>query len=148
LSDATRAAPTEAPREFRVLPLVTERNEHFWRGGEHGELRLLRCQKDGYYVHPPAPVCPRCYGKDLAPEAVSGRATVHTFTINHQPWYPGLKVPFVLAIVVLEEQEDVRLTTNIVGCEPEDVVIGMPVQVTFHQYEDIWLPFFEPRTED
>jgi len=45
---------------------------------------------------------------------VSGRATVLTFTINHQPWMPVPELPFVLAIVGIEEQDDVRVTTNII----------------------------------
>ena len=99
-------------------------------------------------MDPPAgPVCPRCLGTDLAPEATSGRAVVHTFTVNHQPWFPGLDPPYVVAIVELPEQEGLRLTTNIVGCEPDDVRIGMPVRVTFEHYDDVWLPFFEPDPE-
>jgi uncharacterized OB-fold protein len=39
-----------------------------------------------------------------------------------------------------------RLTTGIVGCEPEDVYVDMPVRVVFDNYEDVWLPFFEPVT--
>jgi uncharacterized OB-fold protein len=139
------AGAGDAIPELRILPQITERNEHFWRGGEHGELRFLRCQLCGYFIHPPTPICPRCHSKDLRAEAVSGQARVLTYTINHQPWYPGLRVPFVLAIVELPEQDDLRLTTNIVGCEPDEVTIGMPVQVTFHHYEDIWLPFFAPK---
>ena len=47
-----------APRPFRVLPAVTPENEHFWLGGAEGELRFLRCQSCGYWIHPPQPVCP------------------------------------------------------------------------------------------
>jgi uncharacterized OB-fold protein len=50
----------------------------------------------------------------------------------------------VIAIVEIEEEPGVRLTTNIVGCSPDDVHIGMPVQVVFEQYDDVWLPLFEP----
>jgi uncharacterized OB-fold protein len=81
---------------------------------------------------------------DLAPEATSGRAVVHTYTVNHQPWYPGLDPPYVVAIVALPEQEGLRLTTNIVGCTPADVRIGLPVRVNFERYDDVWLPMFEP----
>jgi hypothetical protein len=132
-------------KPFRVLPRVTPENEHFWHGGEHGELRFLRCQNCGYYIHPPTPICPQCLSKDLRPEAVSGRAVVHTYTINHQAWgFPDFDPPYVIAIVELPEQAGLRLTTNIYNCEPEDVTIGMPVQVVFDQYEDVWLPMFEP----
>jgi uncharacterized OB-fold protein len=134
---------TEA-RPFRVLPRVTEQTEPFWTGGAEGKLRFLRCQECGYFVHPPGPVCPKDLSRELEWEAVSGRATVHTYTVNHQPWYPGLDPPYVVAIVTMEEQDDLRLMTNIVGCPPEAVDVGMAVQVTFEQYDDVWLPFFHP----
>jgi uncharacterized OB-fold protein len=137
-------ANTDA-KPFRVLPRVDDTNAFFWGSGADGKLRFLRCQDDGTYVHPPAPICPVCLGRDVVPEAVSGRATVATFTINHQPWYPGLDPPYVVAIVEIEEQPSVRLMTNVIGCAPDDVRIGMPVRVTFEQYaDDVWLPFFEP----
>lgn len=133
-----------ADKPFRVLPRVTEQNEHFWRGGAQGELRFLRCQRCGYWIHPPAPVCPQCLSREVAPEATSGRAVVHTYTVNEQPWIPTLDPPYVVAIVELPEQEGLRLTTNIVNCDPYEVTIGMEVQVTFEEYDDVWLPFFEP----
>jgi uncharacterized OB-fold protein len=140
-------AAADADKPFRILPRVTPRTEHFWRGGADGRLRFLRCQQDGTYVHPPQPVCPVCLSKELEPEAVSGRATVVTYTVNHQPWIPGFDPPFVVAIVAIAEQPDVRLTTNIVGCPPENVRIGMDVQVQFQEYEDVWIPVFAPAGE-
>jgi uncharacterized OB-fold protein len=131
-------------KPFRVLPRVTPLNEHFWRGGANGELRFLRCQDDGTYVHPPAPVCPECLGKNISPEAVSGRATVLTYTLNHQQWVPSPDHPYCIAIVELEEQPGLRLMTNVVNCPAEDVRIGMPVKVLFEAYEDIFIPVFEP----
>jgi uncharacterized OB-fold protein len=134
-------------KPFRLLPLVTPENDHYWRGGAAGELCFLRCTSCRHYVHPPAPLCPDCLSRDLAPEAVSGRAVVHTYTINHQPWIPGFEPPYVVAIVELEEQPGLRLTTNVVHCEVDDVEIGMPVTVVFEDLGDgIYLPLFEPAT--
>ena len=133
-----------ADKPFRLLPRLNDQNEHFWTGGADGELRFLRCQDCGYWIHPPSPICPKCLRKNLAVEAASGRATVHTFTVNHQPWYPGLDPPYAVAIVELPEQEGLRLTTNVVGCEPDEVTVDMPVRVVFEEYEDVWLPMFEP----
>lgn len=138
---------SDAPRPFRVLPAVTPENEHFWLGGAGGELRFLRCADCGHWIHPPQPLCPACLSRSLAPEAVSGRAVVHTFTINWQPWYPALDPPYVIAIVELPEQQGLRLTTNIVGCGPDEVTIGLPVRVVFEEYDDVWLPFFTPDAE-
>ena len=129
---------------FRVLPRVDDANRHYWTGGEHGELRILRCDACRTWVHPPAPICPSCRGRSLTPEATSGRATLHTYTVNHQSWFPGLDPPYVVGIVELPEQAGLRITAGIVGVEPDDVRIGMALRVVFEQYDDVWLPFFEP----
>ncbi len=131
-------------KPFRVLPKLTDQNEGFWTGGAEGKLHLLHCQHCSHIVHPPTPFCPACQRKDLAFEPVSGRATVLTYTLNHQPWVPAPDHPYVIAIVEIEEQEGVRLMTNIVGCSPEDVTIGMAVEVVFEQHEDVYVPLFQP----
>lgn len=130
---------------FRILPLVTDENEHFWRGGAVGELRILRCQDCASWLHPPAPVCGACLSRDLAAEATSGNATVATFTINRHPWVPGFDPPYIIAIVELDEQPGLRLTTNLVNLGVDDVRIGMKVRVIFEERDDgIFLPLFEP----
>ena len=95
-------------------------------------------------MHPPQPLCPECLGKSLAPRAVSGRARVLTFTLNHQPWVPAPDHPYCIAIVEIDEQPGLRLMTNIVSCPPEEVAIDMPVQVRFEHHDDVWVPVFEP----
>jgi uncharacterized OB-fold protein len=92
------------------------------------------------------PFCPRCESRRVAPEPVSGRGTVFSFTINHKAWVPGLAVPYVLALVRLAEQDDVRLVTNIVGCAPEAVRFGIAVEVVFEAVEELWVPLFRPVT--
>lgn len=131
-------------RPFRLLPKVTPETEHFWTGGATGELRFLRCRACGYFVHPPVPVCPKCLKRDLAPEAVSGRGTVFSYTINHQAWNPTVPTPYAIALVAIDEQPELRLTTNIVGCGPDEVRVGMRVRVIFEQHGDVFLPLFEP----
>ena len=142
---------TDTTVPFRILPRVTDTNRHFWTGGERGELTFLRCRACGHYIHPPQPLCPECHSKDLGPEVVSGRATVATYSINHQPWMPGPELPYVVAIIEIVEQPSVRLTTNIVNCRPEDVRVGMPVRVVFEHHEDpegdVYIPLFEPAPE-
>jgi len=138
---------SDAPeRPFRLLPRVTPANEHFWRGGRDGELRFLRCSC-GTFVHPPSPRCPTCLSKELAPEAVSGRATVHSFTWNHQPWVPAPDHPYAIAVVSIDEQPELRLMTNLVNCTPESVRVGMRVKVVFeNRDDDVWFPLFEPQS--
>lgn len=137
--DALAAGPA-----IRVLPRLDAANEFFWTSGADGVLRFLRCSDCRHYVHPPVPRCPYClHGGTLAPEAVSGRGELHSFTVNHQQWVPGSE-RYVIGLVTIAEQDDVRLTTNVVECDEADLHIGMPVEVTFEQAEDLWLPLFRP----
>jgi uncharacterized OB-fold protein len=78
---------------------------------------------------------------------VSGRATVVAHTVNVHAWIPGSE-PYVIGLVAIDEQESVRLTTNLVDVEPEDIRTGMPVEVVFEQHEDVYLPLFRPVATD
>lgn len=80
----------------------------------------------------------------MKPQPVSGHGTVRSFSINHKQWMPNLPVLYVLALVVINEQDDVYIPTNIINCDPEDVTFGMRVKVLFEQRDNIWVPFFEP----
>jgi uncharacterized OB-fold protein len=129
---------------IRLLPRLDELNRFFWTSGADGRLRFQRCRACGKLVHPPGPRCPYCLAPGtLAPAEVSGLATLHSFTINHQQWFPGAE-PYVVGLVTIDEQDDVRLTTNVVGCDAEEVRVGMALQVEFEQADDVWLPLFRP----
>jgi uncharacterized OB-fold protein len=114
---------------LRLLPYLDDDNRFFWTSGEDG--------------HPPGPVCRNCLSRDQAPQIMSGRGRVETFSINYQQWIPGSE-PYVIAWVSLEEQPSVRLSTNLIGVEAEDVRIGMEVAVEFEGVEDVFIPLFRP----
>ncbi|MEZ5736401.1 MAG: OB-fold domain-containing protein [Novosphingobium sp.] len=133
------------PSEFpRTLPALDLDNEAFWTGGKNGELLINRCDDCGYYVHPPTGFCPSCESRDVRPQPVSGRGEIITMTVNYRAWFPDMPVPYVVAMVAIEEQQDVRLITNIVDCDPLSVKIGDKVRVRFEQVEDLWIPLFFP----
>jgi uncharacterized protein len=124
------------------IPQVNDDNRDFWTGGRDGELRIVRCSDCGYYIHPPSPRCPRCLGANVAPVAVSGRGRVYSYTVNERMWAPGLDVPYVIAIVELDEQPGLRLMTNIVDCPLDEVAIDMPVTVEFRDQGEVYAPVF------
>src|SRR5262245_8830634 len=113
---------------MRPLPELPPWTAWFWKSGADGKLRIQRCTDCDTLVHPPVPICPTCRGRSSEPSVVSGRATVVGFTINEHQWHPAFPPPYVVAVVALEEDADVRLTTNIVGCEPDEVHIGQQVK--------------------
>ena len=127
----------------RALPALEPDSRFFWEAGGDGRLLIQRCAC-GRYQHPPLPRCPACGGEALAPEPVSGKARVASFTVNHQPWRPGLAVPYVFAAVELAEQVELYVFTNIVDCPAAAVTIGMDVEASFEAHGDVWLPMFRP----
>lgn len=126
----------------RRLPELEPGSDWFWTSGEDGVLRIQHCPHCDRYQQPPMPRCTACGSEQVGPRTVSGRGQVVSFTVNHEKWLPELPVPFVFAVVELEEQAELYLFTNIAG--PIDPVqVGMAVHVTFEQHEDVWLPMFE-----
>jgi uncharacterized protein len=129
---------------FRLLPDTSSLEAPFWTGGADGELKVLRCQACRYWIHPPTIACPRCQSREVAYEATSGKGRLFSYAVSHQPAGEGVPLPYVIALVELGDQEGLRLTSNLVGCEPADAVVDMPVRVVFEQYDDVFVPLFEP----
>lgn len=140
-SRATVAAVRDG--DGRMLPALTPTAAFFWTSTD-GRLRIQRCRTCGHFVHPPGPVCRRCHSPDVTPVEVSGRGFVYTFTVNRQPWSGRLSEPYVVAIIELVEERGLRVLSNVVGCSPEAVSIGMPVEVVFERVEDVAIPRFRP----
>lgn len=92
-------------------------------------MLVQRCLSCSLWVSPPGADCPDC-GGELKAAPVSGRGEVFTYTVNHHRFDPNLAVPYVIAIIQLEEQHDLRVVANIVDCEPDSVHIGMAVTAT------------------
>jgi hypothetical protein len=74
---------------------------------------------------------------------VAGTGVIDTYTINHQPWMPGLEVPFIIARVALDGVPGVILTTNIINCAVDDVEFADKVRVVFEEQNGIFFPLFE-----
>jgi acetyl-CoA acetyltransferase/uncharacterized OB-fold protein len=128
----------------RPLPLITQDNEFFWTSGADGKLRFQECQACAALIHPPAPVCRYCRSRDVEVRAVSGKATLAGFTVNQRFSLPGMPAPYVVAQVAIAEDPRVRLTTNIVSADAEDLELGQQVEVVFEHVEDVWFPLFRP----
>jgi uncharacterized OB-fold protein len=117
----------------------------FWEGARQGRLLILRCDDCGYYIHWPRPICRRCLSTSLNPAEVSGRGEIYSFTIARRAFHPWFlnRIPYVIAVIDLVEQPGLRMVSNIVGCEPESVKVGLKVAVEFQEVApDLVLPLF------
>lgn len=152
ITSATDMDATYRKPALRLTPTPTSESAAFWTGGREGQLLIYRCHECGHFFHPPAPACWRCRSRDVAPGPVSGRATVAAYTINRQPWIPGFEPPYVVAMVELAEERDVRLITNIIDVAPANLRVGLDVEVVFEDWTPpsgdeerrVWLPLFRP----
>src|SRR4051812_4819042 len=109
----------------RPLPALGGPATPFWTGGAEAELRLPRCTGCKALLHPSVTVCPHCLGSELPGKAVAGPAVVVGRTTNEKMGLPSMPPPYSLAVVSLTAAPDVRLTTNVVGCDPHQVEVGM-----------------------
>ena len=133
--------PWEGP-----VPVPDLDSAAFWDGLKAHQLRIMRCADCGYWVHSPLAGCPRCLSSNLNAQPVSGRGSLYSFTVVNREFAPGVKPPYIAAYVDLEEQEALRLLTNLVNVRVADVRIDMPVQVVFHDIGEMTLAYFEPVT--
>ena len=133
----------DAPK--KPLPRVDEETKGYWEACRRHELYIQRCRACGTKRHYPRALCPKCLSDDTEWLRCAGTGQVYTFTITYQNQAPGFReqLPYVMAYVELDE--GVRLLTNIVGCAPDSVRIGMRVRVVFEDVTDeIAIPRFEP----
>ncbi len=126
------------------LPQPDEHEQPFWDYVRSGELRIQRCAECSRLRHPPRPMCPHCGSLQSEWALASGRGTVYSYIVTHQPIHPALqgRVPF--ATVLVELEEGVLLTSNMVDCPADEIEIGMTVAVTFAEINDaVTLPLFQ-----
>ncbi len=140
---AAGAVPKKPAR--RPRPAISPDTAFFWEGAARGELLIQRCTACGTLRHPPRPMCGECGSLDWNTLKASGRGTVYSFVVYHHPPVPAFDIPYVVALIELEE--GTRLVSNVVGIPTDAVRIGMPVEVSFETVDDdLILPMFRPVT--
>jgi uncharacterized OB-fold protein len=136
------APPTPDPSAV-LRPVISHDTAFFWEGTAAGELRIQHCPSCDTLRHPPGPMCPSC-GADKPDYVVAcGRGTVFSFVVHHAPKVPGKTLPFVVALVELEE--GVRMIAELVEVDPATVAIDMPVTLALTKIDDeLTLPYWRP----
>lgn len=118
----------------RIKPPMGLDNAWWWQMAERGELGIQRCLGCQTLRHPPRPMCGDCHSLEWDAVVASGRGTICSFTTLHHPKFPGYEYPLIIILVDLEE--GTRLTSQLVGCSPEDVDFGLPVEMVIHEDPD------------
>ncbi len=126
----------------KPVPEPDELSRFYWDAAAEGRLVVQRCSACRRYLFPPSVACPRCRTETLVPTPVSGRGRVHAFTVARQAFDPSFEIPYVLALVELEEDPEVRILTNLVQSDPAAVRGGVAVEVVFETRGATSLPQF------
>lgn len=127
------------------LPRIDEESRGWWEALARHELYFQRCRDCGTKRLYPRAVCPVCLSSRVEWVQASGQGTVYSFTVTHQNQAPGFREELPYALAVVELAEGPRLMTNVVGCAPDAVRIGMAVEVVFEDVTpEITLPKFRP----
>jgi uncharacterized OB-fold protein len=138
-----RPAPAAPAPTAAIRPAVNQDTEFFWSGTRAGELRIQRCGGCGLLRHPPGPMCPECGATKPTYLVSEGRGEVFSYVVHHHPKVPGKQVPFVVALVELDE--GVRMLGELDGVAPDDVHIGLSVEVGFRAVDDdLTMPYWRP----
>jgi len=114
----------------RPIPWRTPISAPYFDAARVGRLILQRCPRDGFFAHP-RQRCPTCLGDDWEWQELSGRGTLHSFTIDRVGHDPALAKECPLVVILVDLEEGPRIASRLVACPPEEVRIGMPVEVAF-----------------
>jgi uncharacterized protein len=133
---------------FQPLIHIDRDSQDYWAAARRHELVFQQCDECGRFRFYPRIVCPFCLSDKFQWRQSGGRGVIYSFTVIHRPPTPAFRdqVPYVLALIELPE--GVRMMSNIIGCDPSQVRIGMSVTVTFEDVsEEITLPKFKPEAD-
>ncbi|WP_373195655.1 bifunctional MaoC family dehydratase N-terminal/OB-fold nucleic acid binding domain-containing protein [Mycobacterium marinum] len=126
------SAPTNVPDDLdpdaMMRPSSSRDTAFFWEGVKAHELRIQR-RPDGSLQHPPVPAVWQDKAEPIDYVVSTGTGTVFSFVVHHAPKVPGRTLPFVIALVELDE--GVRMLGELRNVEPEQVEIGMPVRTAY-----------------
>jgi uncharacterized OB-fold protein len=128
---------------MRMKPSVSPDTAFFWDGLREHKLLIQRCASCGKLRHPPRPMCPHCGALEWDTVESTGRGVVHSWVMPRHPEFPWFEYPYIVVLVDLEE--GTRLVSNLCEIDPDDVVVGMPVEVFYEQFDDdLVLALFRP----
>ena len=120
--------------------------EPFWQKAKAGILTAAQCGACGHFRMPPTPYCPKCRSQDTRWPELSGAGTVYSYVVCHKAPFAGIPdFTYIPVVVDLDGAPGARLVSNLFDIDPEEVTIGMKVQVAFNPIQDDWkLPIFRP----
>ena len=133
----------------RPLPVPDELTAPLWGAAREHRLEIQRCAACRRWQHVPDLLCSFCGSAELNFEPVSGRASLYSWTVIHDPPAPGFAdmLPLIVGLVELEEQERLLVAANVIGASEDSLRLGLRLEVIFEFVTgEVTLPQFRPAT--
>jgi uncharacterized protein len=143
LTARSNSAPMLQPGPWRPPVESTWLTEPFWLAAREHRLIVQRCPSCGKYIFRPQYACTNCLTTPLEWVDATGYGVINSYSVVRRPAYPEL--PDVYVVLALEMEEGWFMMSNLIGCQVEDVRVGMEIQTTFVDYGALTLPFAAPR---
>lgn len=125
------------------LPGPSHDDAPYWEGLRRHELIIQECISCKEIQHPPKPSCGHCGSLEVGWRKGSGKGTVYSYTVVPQATHAAWRDQVPYNVVIVELEEDVRLISNLIGVDNEDIKIGSPVEIVYDDItEEITLPRF------
>ena len=133
----------DTPTFEKPLPEPTAETRPFWDGLKDHRLVIQQCSNCGKLRHYPRPMCDQCHSFDAGWVEVSGKGTVHSWTVAHHPFHMGFKKDLPYVVLTVDLEEGVRMVAPLSGATEADLKLGVPVKIGFEKASDeITLPRF------
>lgn len=117
----------------------------YWDGLNQRRLRLQRCADCGKVRHYPRPMCDACHSMQAEWFDASGRGRVHSWTVTHHAFHPGVRPDLPYTLVTVDLAEGVRMNAQLRRLAPDELRVGMPLQVDYELATDgLMLPVLVP----
>lgn len=127
-------------KPYKIIPAPDEQTRPYWEGAKEGKLVMQQCQNCKFFIHPPQFFCANCKGinPNLGWGQLSGKGKLYNYALHHDTQIGGFedKVPYILAIIQLDEQEDLMVYGNILNAAYEDLKLGMPLQAVWEDTDN------------
>ncbi len=129
----------------KPLPRITPLSAPFWSAAAKHELRFQRCSSCGHWIYPISPMCQNCWSEEYEWDRASGLGKISSWIVYHRPFHPGFRDSVPYAVVQVDLEEGMRVISNMMDIEPDEVTYGMRVNVAFEDIvEGVSLIKFRP----
>lgn len=129
----------------KPMPPLNRESKPFWDSLHEHAMRLQRCAECGKIRHYPRPVCDNCYSMEADWVRASGAGKVHSWTVSYHAFHPGFLGSLPLILLTVDLDEGVRMCAQARDMTPEQIKVGMPVQLDYEDATDkLTLPVFRP----